>query len=234
MDREAWSTAVHGVAESQARLSDWTTTEWDQNCFVNMNTLHLTTDQKWKRPQREILSQWRKQYTLRVVRVQSCPVDALEVLSPPACRAAQPVIAGSSVLPVYSIFGITLQTSVFLIFLPPSRPGTQSYHCPCPPRSDRALHAEGRHSGGNFRCGPRHEPQGARISRALLPMEVALPRNPDVSTDVHSHGNRRNPADGHRGLTSPSSDLRTRRLKSSQLTSLRTQNAGLLWPPITH
>ena len=85
-----------------------------------------------------------------------------------------------------------------------------------------------------MRCGPRHEPQGARISRALLPMEVALPRNPDVSTDVHSHGNRRNPADGHRGLTSPSSDLRTRRLKSSQLTSLRTQNAGLLWPPITH
>ena len=41
-------TAVHGVAESRARLSDWTTTEWDQNCFVNMNTLHLTTDQKWK------------------------------------------------------------------------------------------------------------------------------------------------------------------------------------------
>ena len=144
------------------------------------------------------------------------------------------VIAGSSVLPVYSIFGITLQTSVFLIFLPPSRPGTQSYHCPCPPRSDRALHAEGRHSGGNFTCGPRHELRGTRISRALLPMEVALPRDPDVSTDVHSHGNRRNPADGHHGLTSPSSDLRTRCLKSSQLTSLRTQNAGLLWPPITH
>ena len=36
-------TAVHGVTESRARLSDWTTTEWDQNCFVNMNTLHLNS-----------------------------------------------------------------------------------------------------------------------------------------------------------------------------------------------
>ena len=26
MDREAWRAAVHGVAKSQTRLSDWTTT----------------------------------------------------------------------------------------------------------------------------------------------------------------------------------------------------------------
>lgn len=63
---------------------------------------------------------------------------------------------------------------------------------------------------------------------------MALPRNPDVSTNVQSHGNWRNPAEGHHGLTSPSRDLRTRPLKSSQLISLKAQNPGLLWPPIIH
>ena len=28
MDREAWRAAVHGVAKSRTRLSDWTETEW--------------------------------------------------------------------------------------------------------------------------------------------------------------------------------------------------------------
>ena len=33
MDREAWSTAVHGVAKSQTQLSDWTELNWMKEIF---------------------------------------------------------------------------------------------------------------------------------------------------------------------------------------------------------
>ena len=32
MDREAWRAAVHGVAKSQTRLSDWTKLNWSDTC----------------------------------------------------------------------------------------------------------------------------------------------------------------------------------------------------------
>ena len=32
MDREAWRAAIHGVAKSQTRLSDWTELNWTEHC----------------------------------------------------------------------------------------------------------------------------------------------------------------------------------------------------------
>ena len=32
-DREAWRTAIHGVAKSRTWLSDWTEVNWTENCF---------------------------------------------------------------------------------------------------------------------------------------------------------------------------------------------------------
>ena len=34
-DRGAWCTAVHGVTESQSRLSNWSATTWHKNYFCN-------------------------------------------------------------------------------------------------------------------------------------------------------------------------------------------------------
>ena len=34
MDREVWRAAIHGVAKSQTRLSDWTELNWTDACLV--------------------------------------------------------------------------------------------------------------------------------------------------------------------------------------------------------
>ena len=34
MDREAWRVAIHGIAESQTRLSDWTELNWTRHMCV--------------------------------------------------------------------------------------------------------------------------------------------------------------------------------------------------------
>ena len=38
MDREAWHAAVHGVAKSQTRLSDWTELNWKKKRAPTKNT----------------------------------------------------------------------------------------------------------------------------------------------------------------------------------------------------
>ena len=41
MDREAWHVAVHGVAKSQIRLSDWTELNWKKTRLLKLGNLSL-------------------------------------------------------------------------------------------------------------------------------------------------------------------------------------------------
>ena len=43
MDREAWRSAIHGVAKSRTRLSDWTELNWTE-CLMNGETMETVTD----------------------------------------------------------------------------------------------------------------------------------------------------------------------------------------------
>ena len=40
-DREAWRAAIHGVAKSQTRLSDWTELNWDKITKPRNKLMHL-------------------------------------------------------------------------------------------------------------------------------------------------------------------------------------------------
>ena len=49
MNREAWRAAVHGVAKSWTRLSDWTELNWKQDCSEKAMAPHSST-LAWKIP----------------------------------------------------------------------------------------------------------------------------------------------------------------------------------------
>ena len=48
MDREAWRAAIHGVAKSRTRLSDWTELNWTELKRLSKHT-HRTTFYIWRR-----------------------------------------------------------------------------------------------------------------------------------------------------------------------------------------
>ena len=51
MDREAWSAAIHGIAKSLTRLSDWTELNWrSSNIYIFYISIYITHNQAtiWK------------------------------------------------------------------------------------------------------------------------------------------------------------------------------------------
>ena len=48
MDREAWRAAIHGVAKSRTRLSDWSDLIWsDESVYIHTSG-HLSKEKKWE------------------------------------------------------------------------------------------------------------------------------------------------------------------------------------------
>ena len=68
MDREAWSAAIHGVAKSWARLSDWTDDQKSHNLYIlilfqlSLPHILLKKNSKWRQKVSWIISRIQKQY----------------------------------------------------------------------------------------------------------------------------------------------------------------------------
>ena len=68
MDREAWHTAIHGVAKSQTRLSDWTELNWTKEW-----NLYSESYQQLKK---KVLHKWKKKYPMFIEqKVKCCHFD---------------------------------------------------------------------------------------------------------------------------------------------------------------
>ena len=58
IDREAWRAAIHGVAKSQTRLSDWTELNW--KLMDNSTNLHLLSSQDPQNVHRHSKASWQE------------------------------------------------------------------------------------------------------------------------------------------------------------------------------
>ena len=120
MDREAWRAAIHGVAKSQTRLSDWTELNWINlgiSCFIyeikqwlsgippNPKILlsvfqnpHLSA---WR--DLNVLPQWLREFSIRAVYCQWHPHPQENSADPGICVGPSALI-GHNVSPNCFIF----------------------------------------------------------------------------------------------------------------------------------